>query len=52
MENRIIIFNFLSFNFQPSHNFLHFEINIQNITKHKYCNEIHINLFIYSEVIV
>jgi hypothetical protein len=34
---------FLTFNLQPIYNVLHLKTNIQNIMKHKYCNEIHIN---------
>jgi hypothetical protein len=40
---KYIIVNFLTFKFQPSWNVLQFKTNIQNITKHKYCNENHIN---------
>jgi hypothetical protein len=44
-KNNFLVFNFLTFslNFQPSSRILHFKANIQNITKHGYCIEIHIH---------
>jgi hypothetical protein len=48
----ILFFTFnLTFNFQPSYSVLHFKTNNQNITEHKYFNEIKIDDYKYGSAL-